>query len=141
MNPDFGKYLLLQVPGWMLGAIVLIVIWNWAGLPVWVAVLIFSLLVAKDFVLYPFVRSSFQVNHRTGMGRLIGARGTTRDGLNPKGYVRVGGELWQAETVPGLPPVPAGGSVRVENTRGMTLIVSADSPPGQKGTPQAKETG
>jgi membrane protein implicated in regulation of membrane protease activity len=126
MDSAFGKYLLLQVPGWILGAVVLVAVWNWAGLPAWIAVLVFILLVAKDFAIYPFVRSSFRVNHRTGMGQLIGARGTTREGLNPNGYVRVGGELWRAETEPGLPAVPAGGTVRVRKTRGLTLIVSAE---------------
>jgi len=39
---------------------------------------------------------------------MIGLRGITEDRLAPSGYVRVHGELWQAEVVQNSPPIEKG---------------------------------
>jgi membrane-bound ClpP family serine protease len=48
---------------------------------------------------------------------MIGLRGITEDRLAPSGYVRVHGELWQAEVVQNSPPIEKGESVRVHGCR------------------------
>lgn len=127
MRP-FGKYLLVQIPGWLLVALALGALRYWFDLPLWAVAGGFVLWVAKDLALYSWVRPSYEPgDERTGAERLIGARGVVRQTLDPAGYVHVRGELWRAETLPGAPPIPAGVSVEVRGARGLTLLVSPPS--------------
>ncbi len=43
--------------------------------------------------------------------------------LAPSGYVQVGGELWQAEVMEDVGPIEKGESVKVQEIRGLILIV------------------
>jgi NfeD-like C-terminal, partner-binding len=52
-----------------------------------------------------------------------GEVGVTRERLAPIGYIRVRGTLWRAELAGGGPPLEAGKTVRVQDRRGLTLIV------------------
>ncbi len=61
----------------------------------------------------------------TGQQGLIGAVGVARTALNPRGYVFVQGERWEAISEEG--PVPAGKSVRVLGVQGLTLLVVPES--------------
>jgi membrane protein implicated in regulation of membrane protease activity len=45
------------------------------------------------------------------------------DRLSPSGYVKVHGELWQAELAKGHKPVDVGNGVRVIETKGIKLVV------------------
>jgi len=119
------KYVLLQVPTWV---VALAVVWGlnrWVGLPWWAAVALFAGYVAKDFLLYPFLRRAYE-SGATGAAQLIGATGVAAERLAGKGYVRIRGELWQAEAAPGSPAIPEGARVRVESARGMVLVVRAE---------------
>lgn len=120
------KYLLFQLPGWVLAAVILAVLRYWAGIPGWVALGVFVLWVIKDLVMYPLLRTAYESGVKTGADRLIGARGVAQGELSPRGYVRVRGELWQAEVKPSDGPVPPGGRVKVLAAEGMTLIVTAE---------------
>lgn len=117
------RYLLFQLPGWVLAAAILTGLRYWAGIPGWVALGLFMLWVAKDLVMYPLLRTAYESGAKTGAEQLIGARGIAQDELSPRGYVRVRGELWRAEVRPSDPPIPRGGPVRVLAADGMTLIV------------------
>lgn len=50
----FTRYMLFQIPGWLIAALVLIGLREWTGLSLQAAIGIFSLWVAVDFALYPF---------------------------------------------------------------------------------------
>jgi membrane protein implicated in regulation of membrane protease activity len=120
----FQRYLLFQIPGWILGAIILFVFREWIGLPLWGSVLLYSLYVGKDFVLYPFLSVAYRADARTGAEQLIGEIATVKTRLDPYGYVRVRGELWKARLMPGSVPVVENAvRVRVQAVRRMTLIV------------------
>lgn len=123
----FTKYVLLQVPSWLILAFLLIGLRHWIDLPLWVAVGLFALWVVKDFVLYPFVRSAYESNAPTGSKQLIGAQGVVHEQLDPNGYVQVNGELWRAIAEPSDQPIPSGTPIRVREADGLTLIVSADT--------------
>jgi membrane protein implicated in regulation of membrane protease activity len=120
------KYTLLQIPGWLIMALLLIGLRHWIALPLWAAVVLFALWVAKDFVLYPFVRTAYESNAKTGSKQLVGAKGIARERLAPEGYVHVHGELWQAKAEPSNRPIAPGTPVRVRAACGMTLIVGTD---------------
>ncbi len=93
------------------------------GLPRGWAITLLLAYIAKDFLLYPLLRRSYEEDRRTGAEPLIGRTGIAVEELNPVGYVRVRGELWRAEAAGGA--VPAGAPVTVVSTDGMTLVVEA----------------
>jgi membrane protein implicated in regulation of membrane protease activity len=122
----FGRYILLQVPGWILAAVAAYAIAHWAGLDWRIAAGLWLAYFTKDFVLYPFLRRAYETNAASGTAALIGESGTATEDLKPQGYVRVRGELWHAELVAGAPAVRAGTRVRVRAARGLTLTVTPE---------------
>ena len=60
---------------------------------------------------------------QTGEEALIGARGTAKTALNPKGTVRVMSEYWEAKAE--TSEIAAGTEVEVVALDGMTLVVKA----------------
>lgn len=126
MKTVFGKYIILQIPGWLIAVIVLWEAHQWFALSPWIAGGILLALVVKDFVLYPFVRTAYESNAKTGVEQLIGIRGVAQKELDPRGQVRIRGELWRAEILPDAHPIARGEQVRVLRVRGVTLIVAAD---------------
>ena len=137
----FRKYVLLQIPGWIVWGLILIGAHSWLNLPLWSGLVLLGLAVGKDFALYPYVRSAYESNVKTGAARLLGVRGQVYQALNPQGYVRINGELWRAEIEPvdqaagqperlheeeAHPVLPAGSRVTVRAFRGLTLLVAPE---------------
>lgn len=83
--------------------------------------------VAKDFVLYPFVKTEYEVAVKTGAEQLIGLIGTAYTAINLQGYVRVTGEFWRARLEAGAQPIAKGTRIRVRSAYGLTLTVTTDS--------------
>ena len=121
------RYVLFQLPGWWLAALLLLGLAYAGGLTVSTAVGLFLLWVAKDFVLYPLVWKAYLPGGETAAERAIGKRAVARDALNPCGYVEVEGELWRAELAPGEAPVPPGGAVTILAVEGLTLFVTHET--------------
>jgi membrane protein implicated in regulation of membrane protease activity len=126
MTP-FTRYLLFQIPGWLIAALVVIVLVEWVELPMWGAIALFVFWVAKDLVQYRFVRNAYDTNVRTGSERFIGERGIAKEWLRPQGYVQVHGQLWRARTSSEDQPISPQSVVRVVDARGLTLIVTAEN--------------
>jgi membrane-bound ClpP family serine protease len=101
------------------GLLVLLV--HWWDLAPRLAFLFMALWVLKDLALYRFVRKAYEPRSGGGAGALVGALATTRDRLEPDGYVLVGHELWRARLREGV--VERGAQVRVLAVRGLTLVV------------------
>jgi len=125
---------LLQVPGWIAAACVLAALWEWAGLRPWMAALLFAVYVAKDAVMYPFVRRAYERGAQHGGERLVGAIGVVQRRLEPRGYVKINGELWRAENTTSAALEP-GTRVRITAVRGLTLEVVPDPEARRKGGP------
>ena len=119
------RYYLFQIPGWILAAMLLVVLRSWLGLPAWVVLTVLGVVVLKDVVCYPFLRKAYQLE-ASGAAQLVGLRGVARDPLDPTGYVYVHGELWRARTEAGAAAIPAGIEVRVVQGHRMTLTVARD---------------
>jgi membrane protein implicated in regulation of membrane protease activity len=122
MPPRFGRYLLLQAPGWLAVAAALAVLGWLAGLPAWVVPAGVGVVALKDLLMYRVVRHTLDPPR----ARLLGARGRAVERLAPGGYVRVDGELWRAETAGG--EIPAGAEVVVREANGLTLRVEPAAP-------------
>ena len=122
----FLKYIALQVPGWLLLLVLILLLRSRIEISAGLAVTLLGLAVLKDLLLYPLVRRAYEGDSRNGAERLVGAYGVVETPLAPKGYVRVRGELWRAESHPGTGPLPEGSTVKITAGRGLTLTVERD---------------
>jgi membrane-bound ClpP family serine protease len=121
-----GKYLLFQVPGWVVVALVLTAAVRWWGFSKPLAYGLFGLWMLKDFVLFPLFRRAYEPAAESAAENLIGVRGTATQPVDSGGFVRVGAELWKAKAAKGVARIPRGAAVRVRAVRGLTLIVEPD---------------
>jgi len=121
------KYTALQVPGAILLIAALFYFQERLGISLGAIVLIVVLWVAKDVFLFPFVWRAYESRHEEDP--LIGAKAVARERLNPKGYVRVRGELWRASLQDASPPVEEGETVLVTGREGLTLLVERPPTP------------
>jgi membrane protein implicated in regulation of membrane protease activity len=127
-----GKYALLQLPGFLLVALLLAGAVRWWGISTHVALCLLALWVLKDIALFPLLRVAYEPSGgQGGAEALVGARGVAKGPLAPTGYVLVGAEHWRAELASGDgETIPSGAPVRVRAVRGLTLIVDPD--PGEE---------
>ena len=125
--PTFFKYLLFQIPEWVVLGLFLWFLVRNAPITLWHAVWFFAFWVVKDVLLYPLVRRAYENDARTGSKALIGTKGVAQETLAPEGYIKIHGELWRAQSEAG--PVSRDSAVKVTGERGLTLIVQADDTP------------
>lgn len=116
-----GKYLLFQIPSWLVVAALAWGARGWLGLPDWTLWLALALLVAKDAVLFPYVRHAYVLEARKAAHHLEGRRGLVERHDARETWVRVGPELWRARCDE---PLESGARVRVDDVIGHTLVVS-----------------
>lgn len=127
MSPKI-KYLLFQIPGWIITAIALLMLLHWKFIPKWLAVLCFVAWLLKDLLLYPFLRRAYEPGV-TGSARLVGSRGVAEGDLAPTGYIRVRGELWRAVVSPADNVIRSGTEVEVVSADRMEVFVRAVGAP------------
>lgn len=120
------RYALLQVIGVALLVLTLIVVQRWVDLPAWFEWGLVAFWVAKDVLLFPFVWRAYDWDRPGDKNSMIGRRGIAEERLAPSGYVRVSGELWQAEVMGDGPPIDRGEAVRVRGICGITLLIEPD---------------
>lgn len=120
----FARYLIWQVPSWLLAAGAGVLVTRLVGLPVGAAALVLALLIVKDLALFPALRVAFRRSSHPPWP--IGERGQTVEPLEPSGYVRVNGELWRAEARPPGARIPARQPIVVRSARELTLLVEED---------------
>ena len=98
--PTWLRYSLFQIPGALICLLLLLLaVLEMEWIQTSTAGGIFLLWLAKDALMYPFVRKSYEDRVKTGKERLIGQKGATLEELNPEGYIRVSGELWKARSL------------------------------------------
>ncbi len=100
---------------------------KWMGLPFWIAMVIISLWVAKDIVLFPFVWRSYDRARLGDSFSMIGMCGTVLERLAPSGYLLVRGERWRGYLIEDEPFVEKGETVRVCEVKGLTLLVERET--------------
>lgn len=120
------RYSLLQLPAAVALVLILTVVRQWVDIPRWFFWGLVALWVIKDIILYPFVWRAYDGGRSGAAHSIIGMQGVTKDRLEPSGYVRVRGELWQAEIMEGGQPIEKGVNVRIREIRGLILLVEPD---------------
>jgi membrane-bound ClpP family serine protease len=121
------RYSLLQLPALAFIILILILIQRWIDVPWWLGWGFVALWAVKDAILFPFVWRSYDWNGSKVANPMVGVGGTAKERLAPSGYVIVRGELWKAEVMEDVGPIEAGESVKVQELRGLTLIVQKNN--------------
>jgi len=119
------RYLLFQVPGWLLVGGALAAAVRWWGLAEGWALAAFAAWLAKDAVLFPLTRRAYEPDGLAPHGP-VGGRGVADTAIEGEGWVRVGPERWRARRAPGAAPIAAGAPVRVVRLCGHELEVEPD---------------
>jgi membrane protein implicated in regulation of membrane protease activity len=121
--PTWTRYLLFQIPGWIVAALVLWLARQWEIISLPIALMFFCLLILKDWIVYPWVSSAYEESGPLGSKALIGSRGVAESDVAPVGFIRVRGELWQAVAVPPDRWISAGSKVEIADAEGMKVFV------------------
>ena len=119
----FSKYVLIQIPSTVLLILIIFTINQKVGIPPWLFWGIIIGAVIKDIVLFPFVWRSYDSRSTHPM---VGARGIAVDHLSPSGYIRIHGQLWQAELKQGYHSLESGKPVLASDVQGINLIVKPE---------------
>ena len=118
------RYWLLQIPGWLLLALVLLVAQRWLDFSFAIVWAVLAAWFLKDLLLYPALGDAYALREPEETNKLVGELATATEGLAPSGYVRLKGELWKAELNTEEEVVEAGETVRVLKVEGLTLRVT-----------------
>jgi len=129
------RYILLQIPGFALFGLVLVLSQRWFFLPLWLFGCLMLLWVLKDVILFSMVWRSYESQEEADDPKLIDAQGVAFERLAPFGYIRIHGELWKAELISGVLPVEKGETVQVIGRNNLVLTVKKIEP-GDKPLPQ-----
>ena len=91
------------------------------NIPLWGLILMMVALGAYAHITYRLGKKALGKKPIISPEAIVGSKGKATTLLAPKGYVRVGGELWQASSIS---TINAGEEVIVTGIEGMTLLVS-----------------
>lgn len=125
-----ARYLVLQIPGAFIAAVVLMLLVRWGQISETLGWVLFGMWLLKDAAMFPVTRIAFETgSNRHGAEALLGASGVAQQPLAPgeTGYVRVGPELWRAR-LEGEHTVSQGDAVHVTAVIDLTLLVMAGAP-------------
>jgi membrane protein implicated in regulation of membrane protease activity len=124
----FGRYLLFQAAGWGLGALVLGGLVYWDVVSLWLAGVLLAALLAKDLILFPYVRDAYESGAPHGGGALLGAVARVERWAGSEGWIRVGAESWRARVGDGSVSLAAGEFVEIREIEDLVLIVAPVAP-------------
>lgn len=127
------RYALFQLPEILVLILVIFLIRRWVEFPMWVAWGVVLLWVIKDAALFPFVWRAFDRRGSDKLLSMVGQQGIATQRLDPAGYVRVRGELWQAEVIGQDHPAERNQPVVVQAVSGLKLFVKPVKPAGNSG--------
>jgi membrane-bound ClpP family serine protease len=115
---DLRTYIVAQLPGWVLAAVTGVALARWTALPGWLAAALPVVWIVKDLLLFPVMRRYYR--SEPAERRIVGQRGTAVTDIDPTGFVRVRGELWQSASDH---PIAAGSEIYVSDIHGLQLKV------------------
>ena len=121
------RYTLYQLPGIAVVCALATLGTYWFSLPAWTIPTAAAVWVVKDVLLYPALKTAYEGAKPAGQESMVGLVGTATEDLCPRGQVRIGPELWRAES---STAVLAGDPVRVTGSDGMTMLVEPAKPDG-----------
>jgi len=117
------KYFMLQLPGVVAFALVLLLVRHWMEFPDYLAWVLFGIWICKDIFLFPVLWRFYDPSQHPDRFRMIGRKGVAVTNLAPDGYVLVQGERWQAGIAEGGTPIGQGEAICVGAINGLKLTV------------------
>lgn len=117
------RYFLLQIPGLAAFALILVLLQDldlisssffWTLIVLWVV---------KDVILFPVLWRYYDFDGHSERFEMAGQKGVAATALEPEGYVKIKGELWQAVAGDNLKKISRGAEVRVVSADGLRLTV------------------
>jgi membrane protein implicated in regulation of membrane protease activity len=129
-RPDVSvvaRYVALQVPGWMLAALILLWIEANFAAPSWVLWLVGIAYVVKDIALFPLTWRAYAGEGAEGIRDPVGHLGVCSNRLAPRGSVHVRGETWHAISEDERTGIEAGSAVRIVGRDGLILRVRLEN--------------
>ena len=123
------RYVLYQIPGWILAIIGAGLLHHLVGLSTSWGIMLVGSWVIKDAALYPFLRTSYNPDSPSPIEKLVGLQGIAAEPLAPKGYINVRGELWLAEAYPRGTTIEQSRPVIVDSFKGRLLLVRPATTP------------
>lgn len=118
-----GKYTLFQLPGIALvGGLAWWAHHHWGLAEGWAIAAVVGW-IAKDAILFPYVRHAYAVSGGREATPEPGTPVTAHEDIAPTGYIRVGAELWRAELRAGAEPLLAGECGQIHSVHGLTVVV------------------
>jgi membrane protein implicated in regulation of membrane protease activity len=124
------RYTLFQLPAIVVLILVIFLIRRWVEFPMWLAWGVVLVWVIKDAALFPFVWRAYDRRGSDKLLSMVGQQGIATQRLDPDGYVRVRGELWQAEVIGQDYPAEKNQPVIVQAVSGLKLFVKPVKPAG-----------
>lgn len=119
----WNRYLLFQIPSWLMVVITALALWQWQLISPELSALGLIGWIAKDLLMYPYLRSAYEIDNRSGTALLFGSTAVAVTRLNPNGQVRVRGEVWRAVVEENAAPIEAGSRVEIVDAHGLQLVV------------------
>jgi membrane protein implicated in regulation of membrane protease activity len=117
------RYVLFQIPGISILLLLALFFYHFVGIPGWALWVLVGAWIVKELVTLPFTWRLYARPRPAAYDLMIGTRGVAAEPLNPKGYVRIHGELWDAESSDPGQRIEKGTTIRVLSVNGMRLIV------------------
>jgi membrane-bound ClpP family serine protease len=127
------SYLVVHTADWLLLIVLAWVAVRWLDLPVWIAITLLVAWILKDLLLFPSERHYYVTE--PSERRIIGEEGEALSAIDPDGFARVHGEIWQVQVGRGSPRIAAGTRVRVLDIDRLRLLVEPVC--GHAGRPRA----
>ena len=119
----FRRYIIFHIPEWMLAGCVVAGLAVWTEIPrLWLG-LGAAVILIKDLVLFPYVKSSYETVSHDPAHDLIGGSARVVVSLDPDGWVELRHERWRARVEGEGSVVESGCRVRVCALQGQTLVV------------------
>jgi membrane protein implicated in regulation of membrane protease activity len=106
---------------WMMLGLVIAAAVRWFDVPAWPGLIVLGVWIAKDLLLFPSARRYYE--SQPPQRRMIGEEGEALCRLDPEGFARVRGEIWQVRAADDTAAIQAGAPVRVREAQGMRLLV------------------
>ena len=99
------RYSLFQIPSLLIVILLVFTVNHWYRLDNVIIMIIILLWVLKDILIFPLVWKAYSLKDRDKSKTILNEIGTAIDTINPRGFVKINGEIWQAELVQSGDPI------------------------------------
>lgn len=115
------NYLLAHATDWLLLGLLAWAAVRWLDVAPSIVAVIVAVWIVKDVLMFPSARRYYA--SEPAVRRIVGEDGEALSRVDPAGFARVHGEIWQVHVDRGTPPIPEGTRVRVRDIDGLHLLV------------------